>query len=93
MKHVRIAMLVVTYFAQARLGEGKVHSGCYNLIRIVIIRVTTRGHYFRCIRRRLKVFWFASRCAAMPVGLGRHLRFLIAQLRRSCPGRELGFYQ
>ena len=38
------------------------------------------------------MFRFASHCAAMPVGLGRRLRFLIAQFRRSCPERELDFY-
>ena len=38
------------------------------------------------------MFWSASHCAAMPVGLGRRLRFLIAQFRRSCPGRGLDFY-
>ena len=78
--------------AQARLAEGKAHRGYYNVMSIVIIRVATRGNYFRCIRRRLKVLHFASHCAAMPVGLGRRLRFLIAQFRRSCPEREVGFY-
>ena len=30
--------------------------------------------------------------AAMPVGLGRRLRFLIAQFRQTCTQRELDFY-